>query len=411
MEFAKFFSLNRYRKTKIHCFIKDKDIINMDSVKSIVEEMKGISSSNIYTFLGQIDLTKIINGMTTLNKYYDCPFIPGNLGWISKNSENHYRYFTTNKKKITYSLDFIDLYGISKNLYSRKLAIKIIDEFDLSSIRGFFYSGEEIKCADNLSVLDELFSSNDEIRNLVGDAFCIYKILCKENVRNLVKNEYQYENNSVFFSSLEHLKERYNLSVSKAYICKQINLLATIGVITKVPINALPVDISDTANNIKKSNKCRYKHINYYIINDLNTKAIKSLKEIIKVLIENDVKYYTIDSFLLKELFGEEFSKRVFVQEGIGEKKKEMNNYKKKENKAYMDYLFKTQLIENGYISKEALRGTVKDMPKREFCDVWKNLLSKYLVSEIRPNKRLQKKLNLKNFEPVAVLDRKKLFY
>ena len=256
-----------------------------------------------------------------------------------------------------------------------------------------------------MKIINELIKTEESVKEVLSSSLKIYKILCEENKNKLINKKFESNNNSIFFSSLEFLKHSYKLNISKSTISKHINLLATLGLITKIKLNQLDNDI--LIKSLKIQSK-KYNHISFYSINKLDEKCINEIKEISQILCENNIKYYKINEKLLFNVFGKNFSEKIFVQKF----KKSRKYYEKKEEYTdtinIIELLFKSQLVDFGFASKELIKENVI-ISKKEFNKIWNNLLDKYLLNEIRPNKNIKKKYNLKKYEPIVIL-RKEIF-
>lgn len=410
MSFVKFFTFNKFKKQCIYKkILKNNDLINKDNIKELLVNVYKNKDNDIFEIIQKVNLTKIINNIKIEDKYYPCPFIDGHIAWISCDNKGHYRFFSMSKNKVTYSLDFLDLYGIMNNIYSRKIIKKIINDFNLSSDLDKLVKKENIKINRNIYSFENLINSNKNIKDFLGESLFIYKILCKENLRNIVSSKFQMENNTVFFSSTEFIKDNYNIDMSISTINRYINLLSILNLITKVKKEDLQEELFCNLNFKQKQKRKQINHISFYMINDIDSEdRLNEIKNKIEIFILNDLKRYEINRNIVSEFFSEEFANKIYVQNKSG---KYINKKEKDERlleKEAIDFIFKTEIIDNGYSSKEKLRERVCSISNKAFNELWKDIINNYKdkinVREVRPNNRMKKFLNLKTSEPVAIV-------
>lgn len=402
MKFAKFFMLTNSKKLQMHLLLKDKEFLNIEKSKEIVKMYLENEYEDIIEIFNKIDLTNVIKGIDTLNKFFECKLIEGNICWISKDSNGHFRYFTRSKTKITYSLDFIDLYSIINNVKKQDLFDMLIKDFKLGSFKTAFVLGEESKIINNLQILNDVILADENVNDILNASIRFYEILCEENKCNLCNSKnFKYKDNSVFFSSLGYLKEKYNIAYSKSIIGKHINLLACLGLVTKVPLSEFDSSISSKTLSFKNK---KYNHVSFYSINDINEDIVENLKKIAKTLSNEGIKYYKIDNKCLIEIFGEKFADKIFTQKFKKSQKHFNKEVEKNDCVGVIDLLIRSQIVDLGLASKELIREQV-NVSKREFNKIWSIMLKKYSLTEIRPNKKIKEQFNLKKFEPICMLD------
>lgn len=88
---------------------------------NVIKLNKKITKHTEYVdYISKVNLSCLFNVFDgwDIGKIYSCPIIDGNFGWISKDDNGFYRYFTKTKDGHSYSLSFLDLIEVIQCLFS-----------------------------------------------------------------------------------------------------------------------------------------------------------------------------------------------------------------------------------------------------------------------------------------------------
>lgn len=401
---GKIFPVTNIKKTIIHTAILNKkdSIFNINMVNDHIKSCKenGITSfSNIFATINLIDFLNIKEG---LNEYFDCFFIKGNYAWVSISKNGHYRYFTRSKAGVTNSLDFIDLYSIYANTRSisktitairKNFNVKFNDDWSLNQ-------REKYEKNQNIIQDEEFLKSYPNLYKVVNKHLHILQVLNEIGEDKLIGKGMDFKGNSIFFSSMNYIKNNYIPSLSTSVINQVINMFSVLGLINKVPENSIPTEFITIAKDRMKIDKCRYNHVSFFAIPDME-EVLSVAEGRAKIIIDNKIKYYTITKNVVRKVFGKEIEDEVYVQKSINDRNKK--TIKNRNDEELMKHLFSMSVIDYGFASKELIKKKI-DISNKKFDRIWNKLIDSVDHIKTRPNKSMKIRHNLLTNEYVVII-------
>jgi hypothetical protein len=404
---GKVFPMTTIKKSRIYTAIYDKknEIFDIDTVNKHVEECINRGVEDFSEIFSSVDLLQFIKCNSKLNKFFNCLFINGNYAWVSKDRRGHYRYFTRSKAEITFSLDFIDLFSIYLNAGFRKTIVTINKMFGVS-FDDEWRLAQKQKYEDNKFLIenDEIIRNYPKLYSVIKNHLSILHAMNEIGDSNLIGKSLQCNNEAIFFSSTRYVKSNHNVKYSTSVINQVINLFSVLGLISKVSEQDIPAEYITMSKDRMKIDKCRYNHISFYTLpNMLDT--LNEAEKRAEVLINHNIKYYSMSHYVVKRVFGEEFANQIYVQKVYGGVSKR-NARVFADEKEKIKHYFSISVIENGFASKELLKKET-EMNDKTFNKLWLELIDNVDHVTVRPNKSMKQRHKLITNENVIIVKEK----
>lgn len=403
---GKIFPVTNIKKSIIHTTIsnhKDK-IFNTNIIKKHIEICKEEKVTSFTNIFSTVNLLEFLNIQEGLNEYFECFFIKGNYAWVSVSNNNHYRYFTRSKSGVTHSLDFIDLYSIYANTKTisktitairKTFGVKFDDNWTLKQREKYEQNQNMIQSEEYKSKYPNLYAVTKKHLNILH-------ILNEIGDDKLMGKGMEFKGNAIFFCSMNYIRGNYMKDSTTSMINQVINLFAVLGLINKVPEIDIPMEFITIAKDRMKIDKCRYNHVSFFSIPDLQS-VLNIAEERAIIILNNKVKYYTITKNVVRKVFGEEIMNEVYVQKTRSDKPSKSGLKKEEE---MMKYLFNISVIDHGFASKELLRKQT-DVTGKTFEKIWIDLVGSVEHVLTRPNKSMKSRHNLITNEHVLIVKEK----
>lgn len=392
-----FFPLNMFQRNRIHNLIHDRkdEVLNMQRITELVVENVRYGYTKISDIYGKVDLTQIISNAKEINTYFECPLIKGNHAWISMSETGHCRYFTRSKADVTNSLDLIDLLSVYYNekvgktirLANHKFGLIWEDEWLHLQARKYEENIDSLEC-----ILPKRYP---HLHKLVGDRFEILEAINRVGLNTLVSKHLSFESKAIFFASTKFLKVNYFPNYSLSVINQFMNLFAVLGFVRKMKEDEIPLEFLNQAKEEMKKYKEKRNMVSFYSVENIDD-VIGIAEERAHVLIQNNIKYHTLTKEKVSHIFGNEFSKEIYIQETHGGSKK--HKYEREMLENYFHHCYK----EYGYVAKENLL-TLTTMKEKTIDKIWKELVSGTNGVVFRLNPELRELLNLKSRSSIVV--------
>lgn len=379
------YPITKKKKAKIYAdvyLIKD-NIFNIEYIKTL-KEIDNIRNINLKDFF-KIDT----------EKYFECVLIKGNIAWLGVSNEGVWRYFTQSKFRVIHAFDIIDLLSIYYNT-DFKGVIKELKRMDIK-YKNVWREEQKKKYDDNDLFLNEI-KEYKYVDKILDENIELLRLLNKFGRENFLSNKVRYEGESIFFIATSYARNMFKPKSSLSTINQSINLLAVLGLLNKVPFNYPKIEYKGSDDICV---------INYYSMPKMEN-VIEKANEIAKILIDNDIRYYDITKNKLTSLFGIDFASKIYgTKLGGGDKKKVSINCK--EERAYLEHLFKISYIEDGYVCREKIKEQSSYLSDKSFERFWIGLVNSYEGKTIIPSKLIQEKLNLSSRQGIFIRDSKGL--
>lgn len=403
---GKIFPMTTIKRSRIYTAIYDKknEIFDIDVANKYVEDCVKRGMNDFSEIFFNIDLTKFIKCNSKLNQFFDCVFIKGNYAWISI-EKGHYRYFTKSKTGVSHALDFVDLFSIYLNADSRKTLLTINKMFGVS-FDDKWRLAQKQKYEDNKLLLEdeERLKSYPKLYSVIKRHISILHAMNEIGDSNLIGKSLQCNNEAIFFSSTRYVKSNPNVEYSTSVINQVINLFSVLGLISKVSEEDIPAEYISMSKVRMKIDKCKYNHISFYTLPNM-LDVLDLAEKRAEVLINHNIKYYSMSHYVVKRVFGEEFANKIYVQKVYGGVSKR-NARVLADEKEKIKHYFSISVIENGFASKELLKKET-DMNDKSFNKLWSELIGNVDHVKVKPNKAMKQRHNLITNENVIIVKEK----
>ncbi|WP_131799140.1 CHC2 zinc finger domain-containing protein, partial [Bacillus mycoides] len=279
---------------------------------------------------------------------------------------------------------------------------KLAKVCNVKIVRTEFEIDQKFKYVSNQSFLFNLQSNAEEgeISKTLQKVLCtktrlrVLEVLLQKAMSVVIKEEYSYKDEAVFFASLSHLADRLKLDRKiKAAVHKEIKMLLLLGILGRVPFEEVPQALQEVSLKIKEENQEYAKKqgdereenvINYYFMQDFND-AIELAEERAQLMKDKSFKIKDhLNKTALISLFGEGIANEVFPDKRkiplwaidlSGKMKKKMAKRIKEKS-----YIVESDLLNNkAYKIKQKVVGTKEEVRKqvtvKEVERVYKNII------------------------------------
>lgn len=400
-----FFKISLIKKSNIYTNIyKNKEyLFDLDAVQRHVTKCQLSGIVGFVEIFQKMNILNFVKSDKGINQYFDCVLIPGNKAWVSIASDGHYRYFSKSISKITYSLDFIDMFGIYLNSNLKNTITTLSKMFSVEGGSNWIVQ-QKIKYISNKFFLEtcDMVNQYPNVYSLIKDHIHFLTSLNEIGISNLVGKGLEYNGEAIFFSSTRYLKYNLFKDNSISVINQIINLCAVLGIIIKISENDIPQDYISMSKEQMAVDKSKKNHVSFYTIPNIFD-VIDEAEERAKSLVINNIKYYTLTSSKIRVIFGKEFYNQIYVQKIYRKvlKTKDIDIMVKREE---IEYKFKKSIKDAGFVSKELLKKEIIDIKENEFNKIWGELKCSFSVTSVKPNKLMKRRHNLKTNENVLII-------
>lgn len=403
--------LTAQEKMELHLRLKDEleQRLSFSNLKKHIspKSVKINNFDDLFSFFSKVNLFHLIPLAEQLDTFIPCCLIDGNVGWISKNQEEHFRYFSKGTNQQTIGFDLLDLLEIYYGCNTSEAIERAVKDFKIQFIEGQWVENQNKKYLSNLTLIH---TAHHRIQKQYPILFQYIqphlKVLETMNVLgsiNIRKQEFSYRHENIFFASNAYIANflgNYTLATTN----KVINLFAVLGLIEKVKESDIPGQLLYESKVIADKRNLG-NIISYYIVPPMIDRLDEAEKRAI-LLSKNSVYYTNINRTRIAFVFGEEFAQKIYVQE-IQKNKKKKSTMPASIQTILSNYLL--ELIEtSGYatkskVAKKYIRNTTQKDREQELEKIWKGLLNQHQLRFIKPTKELKAKFGLKSNEYIVI--------
>ncbi|HFJ9368786.1 hypothetical protein [Bacillus cereus group sp. BY6-1LC] len=306
---------------------------------------------------------------------------------------------------------------------------KLASICNVKIVRTEFEIDQKFKYVSNQSFLFNLRNNANagEISKSLEKILCtktrlrVLEVMLQKAMSVVIKEEYSYQDEAIFFASLNHLADHLKLDRKiKAAVHQEIKMLLLLGLLGRVPFEKVPEELQKTSLRIKEENEEHARKngdereenvINYYFMQDFND-SIEIAEERAMMMKEKSFKIKQhLNKNALISLFGNEIADEVFpdgrkipkwaIEISDKMKKKMAKVINEKQYVKESDLLnYKTYKIK-GQVpgKKETVR---KQATSKQVNTVYKNIVltdSEIGFERIRINDQVRKQYNISKQE------------
>lgn len=412
--------INEYIRKKVAFSVSKRldEIVDKALLYQTIEDKltreSGQTQGNLFEVLREIDLTMFFKGVSALDKPFECLLVKGRHAWIHKNDKGHYRYYSRKNTSI-FSFDIIDLLSIFRNESKNQVLNFIQEKWEVDGFTPW-YAEQKQKYDDNRKLLNEVKQNKDKypyLHKIVKKHWGFIEILNDFASEKIMGQDNAVHNQSVFFISNNYLKETYFPDRSISTVNNLINLFCVLGFMSKVPKEQLPKALLKKAEvyfKVKKVNN----YTSYYLMHNWED-VIDGAELRAKILFDNRIYYHRITKKVIKELFGEDFMEKIYVQQTYGRKPKAEPVFVKEQDMYYTE----SERLENKFIKEINTTGKCAKstlfkssyLPYLRFNKLWNSIIKKYNCREKYPTKNEIQRYGLRSRLLIAIPQRINEFF
>lgn len=357
---------------------KIKQLFDLDYLQQSLKRItKG--TNLLYQDLRKINLVPFFKSIQDENKMQPCIFIPKRQGWISKNENGEYRYFSSLKNSFGYySFDIIDILSIIFNKNGHKVLLHL-SKSDSLHFSSDWSEQQKALLKEDVTIFNRLSGFDyPYLKRMIRGGDEIYAALQKYAEEKIVSPSMSIDDKPVFFLSTAYFKNHFFPSKSLSTLNKWINFFALLGLVQKP--REIPFFMEMEAEKqqiIKKKNN----QVSFYMLPTLTEERLRYAEKIAKECSDMHLSYYQISKTTVKEYFGEETYSQIYIQQTFGRKKE--NKELIQLNLSKLQALFYGELIDNGRVNKTKL-SEWSELKPHDFNSIWKVLIKKFNCVEFK---------------------------
>lgn len=367
---------------------------------------------SIYNQMASINLNALLHTNNSERGYFSCFLHPGNLAFIRRDKNGHYRYISISST-MQMAFDLFDFFQLFYGANPVKTILQIANDYlpNLNQAIQSKKKQEEKKYDDNILMLHNyLETNNDELSEYLMSTRDIWNYVNQMGKSFVYRHFFLYQEASLFFISYDYIAN--SLSKTSKEVTQTMNLFTLLGLIQKIDARDLPSFLYQRALHFSQS-KHRFRMISFFVIPPLET-AISIARERAKQLKKHGIHHYQIDQHQVAYLFGEGVARNIYhVSDQISQRKKQKT---KKDIHECVEKQFIQQLLEKKWIAKSDLLNQLTNKNnENEIFDwqlevnrVWKTLINKYDCQLIKPNKRMKQEYGLCEDTYIAIPKKRK---
>lgn len=338
----------------------------------------------------QLKLSLFLKEYREPNQYYPCMLIKENFSWISCDEKGEYRYFSSKPNGRVFVFDILDLIQIGYRMNYKELMSFFKTNLSID-IKNEFLRSESEKYIDNIESMKNIGFEESDLKNILKNKEDIYYELNQIGLENLFSRTLTHDSNAMFFASTTYIRNRLQCKYSISTINKVINMFSTIGLINKIQEHEIPLEFRE--GNVKKVQN----FTSYYSIPNFKENKDKCLEKA-KILVDNNLNYYSLTKKQVLEVFGKDVFSNVYVQKTYEGK------YNSQDEEACLLDIFFNTYKERGFISKKIFSQYAPKKYSKTFINKeFDNIVKANGFKMIKPNNRLKKKFLLTSSESIAI--------
>ena len=353
------------------------------------------------------DLRYLFHDNLALDAGFPCNFLDGNNAWVSRSERGHYRYFSKDKNDRIIALDLVDIASLYYNVSQMDAITMLASSLKIKFLEHVWFRKQNEKYLANMTIIHSatkyIKEDYPELYSALKPHLKLYETLNVIGNVNIKKQEYSYKQCNIFFSSSKYLAdfmaERHYSTINKI-----INYLCVFGLIEKVPLNKVPYNLLKESIEISKKRNLG-NTISYYIIPPI-VDQLKNANNIAIKLKKERISYSNISYGKIKDVFGEEFADKIYVQEI--QKIKNIDIKRTEEFECRVHEILTEQLEKEGYCRKIDIASKIKSrIPQKAKLKMVENVWNKVLKSKgciyCKPTKDQKKMYGLSSNEYIAI--------
>lgn len=312
-----FSSLTKEDKDNIKNTFAKSPIAKQMQKQSKIEKLEGVDIKNNKDFVNYFltfNFLKYFGLNVDLNTSIQCCFISGNTAWVSRDGRSmKYRYFSKNEKTgVITVFGFFDIASIVFCLDTKSARRKVARDFGITYKELEFEREQIEKYTNNFEVIHSLENEYPAISKYVNQAINTLIFISSVGQAKINGMRNIFESNNVFFSSTSYIANISEKSQSK--ISLDINILATLGFITKLKAKEVPKAMFDEAENFREMNKS-YKMVNFYTIPLYDKVLLNTILERVEKLLKKNIKAKEITETKVIAVFKNRYADRVYPKD------------------------------------------------------------------------------------------------
>ncbi|QZN76186.1 hypothetical protein [Paenibacillus sp. DR312] len=259
------------------------------------------------------------------DEWYYCDFVSGNDAWISKDEAGVYRYFSKTKLGGTISLNIFDVVEIvlgnadeaenafqsARSLLANLFELELKDEWVLQQAQKYQSNLQYIR-----GERKDLEQAYPAVFQFIQKYYAILEYF-NDHQEDKLYRVFSYENQHVFFSATNRIKEKLNISQST--VTRSINMLALSGLIVKIPHQKLPsrmLEISDAILSYRMNQGyIGGKRITFYTIPEYSNETLQLAEKVVIILQAAGVWGSLLTKEKVSKHFGEARANQVYLAE------------------------------------------------------------------------------------------------
>jgi hypothetical protein len=296
------------------------------------------TNEDVSVKLASVDFRPFFNLEIARNERFNCFLLEGNTAWFSQDAQTKiYRYFSQDKEKRTYALNFFDMVEV---VYQKEFifALKFVaQELKLKYKEVEWLQTQLDKYNQNIMWLEMADTRiKKEFPILYKYSKNYFSILIKlQNIaiKNLMSMKYSVDDESIFFSSARFL-QAYKPDLTDALdrtkskdgskASRAINVFTVLGMVNKIKDKGIIPDFLFEKAKLEMGEKGQHNMINFYTIPVYDSVLLQRAEYIVNTLREHNVGNKDITFDTINTVFGIEKATEIYGGENVGAKFKEL---------------------------------------------------------------------------------------
>lgn len=265
-----------------------------------------------------------------------CYFFTDNIANIIQIEETgHYVYRSRNLKTgETFYLNVIDFFIIVGNKKNGEIITDLLTAFALETEEEKRKKEQREKYINNIQILEKEAPvwalEYPVLYKLIKPTISTLQIINTIGLSNVVGDKETVGKDAVFFSSYKYIGKKAKLS--KSTVIKHVSLLTLLGFIEKIEIKQIPMHLLERAEKEASRGK-ELSLTNFYIVKAITPELLEKAEQIAIQADQGGIRAGTITMPLVAEVFGKEFTDKIYGNNKILIKSIVETKNKKKEEK------------------------------------------------------------------------------
>lgn len=298
-------------KQILHLHLLDHNLLHLFKTTENLQYKLPTSIKSHIDFTNHISKRNLLSTVFPKFKRFDtggrqhCIFTPQNVGWIAKDDQGYYRYFSKSEKTgVVLGFSLLDLMEIAfedgfkddKQTYI-KARTRLATVLNCNYREFDFENQQKAKYRNNLSIisnLDKIKETFPNLYSLIKSQLYVLTRLHTFATANIMERKHAIKKEAVFFISLTDLKDYFeeslNIKRDRSTIASAINLFTSLKLLNKIPSATIKEDetLYRIALNIR-SDKIERRLINFMTIPSYNEELLAKAERIAKRLRKNKI--------------------------------------------------------------------------------------------------------------------------